>query len=171
MSACWNDRGRRAQDECHVTVARCDNFFLDVGLLRHVRPIRDHGHHAIRADTDQNVRLIVDWLWVRTHGLFPSHPPDQDRLRPASPGNSGPQIGSSAPFPLRPRQVELRARGSSTARISAVRSRRCAGAGRLADAAVARRSASFGGLSAPYVGATGRSPATSPSASLAVGVS
>jgi hypothetical protein len=44
MSAYWNDRGRRAQDECHVTVARCDNFFLDVGLLW-------HGQSAITAIT------------------------------------------------------------------------------------------------------------------------
>jgi hypothetical protein len=57
MPACRNDRGRRAQDECHVTVARCVNYFLDVGLPKHLRPIRDHGHHAVRAEADQDVRL------------------------------------------------------------------------------------------------------------------
>jgi hypothetical protein len=55
--------------------------------------------------------FIVDCLWVQTHELFPSHPPDQDRLRPASPENSGPRIGSSAPFPLRPAKLRFTPEG------------------------------------------------------------
>jgi hypothetical protein len=35
-----------------VAVARSVDFFLDVGLLWHVRPIRDHRHHPVRADAN-----------------------------------------------------------------------------------------------------------------------
>ncbi len=34
-------------------------FLLNLGLPRHVRPIRDHGHGAVRSDADENVCLIV----------------------------------------------------------------------------------------------------------------
>src|SRR5690349_13319016 len=55
-----HDGGRCAQHKTDVAVPSVVHSLLHLGLLGEVRPVRDHGHHAVLPDADQDVRLIGD---------------------------------------------------------------------------------------------------------------
>jgi hypothetical protein len=59
-----NDGGRGAQHEGRIPVTGLVDFLLHLDLLGDVRPVSDHRHGAVRADADENVRLIVDRHWL-----------------------------------------------------------------------------------------------------------
>src|SRR5690348_15546613 len=59
VAAGRQDRRWCTQREAHVAVLRLSDFPLHVGLLGHVRPIRNHGHHALGANANEDVSFIA----------------------------------------------------------------------------------------------------------------